>query len=331
MQLSVHDTTGAVVGKAQASDVVFGAPENQDLLHQALVYYQANQRQGNSSTLTRGNVSGGGRKPFAQKGTGRARQGSIRSPLQRHGGVVFGPHPRSYRQRMPKRMRRKAIRTALSGKVAAERVIVLKGLESIEHKTKAMAGVLGALGVKGSVLVVLREPQPELARTVRNLPRTKALSADLLNVLDLLRYESVIMTTEAVERVDQLWSDTARLRSKPLPVPEPAPKRTATRRTAATRPAAEAAPVETPAEASAAEPTPEAPAAEAPKPRAPRRTAATKPAPKAASEAPKPRAPRRAAAPKPAPKAASEAPKPRAPRRTAAPKPAAEAPKEEGE
>ena len=124
MQLAVHDIKGEVVGKAEASDIVFGASPNQDLLHQALVYYQANQRQGSSSTLTRALVSGGGRKPFAQKGTGRARQGSIRSPLQRHGGVVFGPHPRSYRQRMPKRMRRQAIRIALSGKVAGEQVKV---------------------------------------------------------------------------------------------------------------------------------------------------------------------------------------------------------------
>jgi len=105
MQLPVHNIKGEVVGKAEASDVVFGAPENPDLVHQALVYYQANQRQGSSNTLTRAFVSGGGRKPFAQKGTGRARQGSTRAPLQRHGGVAFGPHPRSYRQRMPKRMR----------------------------------------------------------------------------------------------------------------------------------------------------------------------------------------------------------------------------------
>ena len=179
MQLSVLNTEGAVVGKTEASDMVFGAPLNQDLLHQALVYYQANQRQGSSNTLTRGNVSGGGRKPFAQKGTGRARQGSTRSPIQRHGGVVFGPHPRSYRQRMPKRMRRQAIRMALSAKVASERIFVVKDLDGIEHKTKAMAGVMQALGVTGSALVVMRAPGVEVARTVRNLPRTKAVRADL--------------------------------------------------------------------------------------------------------------------------------------------------------
>ncbi|MEE8518367.1 MAG: 50S ribosomal protein L4, partial [Dehalococcoidia bacterium] len=197
MQLPVLSTSGAVVGKTDASDKVFGAPVNQDLLHQALVYYQANQRQGTSSTLTRGNVSGGGRKPFSQKGTGRARQGSIRAPIQRHGGVVFGPHPRSYRQRMPKRMRRQAIRTALSGKVASERMFVVKDLDGIEPKTKAMASVMQALGVTGSALVVMRAPDPEVARTVRNLPRTKALRADLLNVLDLARYDALVMTPEA--------------------------------------------------------------------------------------------------------------------------------------
>ena len=214
MQLPVYNVGGEAVGEAQASDVVFGAPLNQELLHQAFVYHSANQRQGTSSTLTRGRVSGGGRKPFAQKGTGRARQGSTRAPGHRHGGIVFGPHPRSYRQRMPKRMRRQAIRTALSGKVASERLFVVRELEAIEPKTKAMAAVLAALGVSGSALVVMREPRPEIARTVRNLPRTKSLRADLLNVLDLLRFDALLMTPEAVQRADELWADTSRTRKE---------------------------------------------------------------------------------------------------------------------
>ena len=156
MQLPVHNTNGEVVGKAEASDVIFGADYNAELLHQAMVYYQANQRQGTSSTLRRGEVSGGGRKPFAQKGTGRARQGSSRSPILRHGGVAFGPHPRSYRKRMPKRMRRQAIRIALSGKVAGERMVVVKDLDDAEPKTHALREVLNALGVTGSALVVMR-------------------------------------------------------------------------------------------------------------------------------------------------------------------------------
>ena len=214
MQFSVYNVSGETVGKAEASDVVFGAPLNQDLLHQALVYHQANQRQGSSNTLTRGHVSGGGAKPFRQKGTGRARQGTIRAPQHRHGGVVFGPHPRSYRKRMPRRMRRQAIRVALSAKAAGERIFVVQNLESIEPKTKAMAAVLSALGVKGSALVVMREREAGVARSVRNLPRIKAVRADLLNVLDLLRYDALVMTPDAVGRADELWADTARRRKE---------------------------------------------------------------------------------------------------------------------
>ena len=212
MQLPVYDIKGKAVGKAEVSDAVFGVSVNQDLLHQALVYHQANQRQGSSNTLTRGNVSGGGRKPFRQKGTGRARQGTIRAPHMRGGGTVFGPHPRSYRKRLPRRMRRSAIRMALSAKVAAERMLIVQNIEAIEPKTKAMAGMLAALGVSGSALVVLRDAAPETARAVRNLPRTKAVRADLLNVLDLLRYGALVITPDAVQRAEELWSHTERMR-----------------------------------------------------------------------------------------------------------------------
>ena len=206
MQLPILDTSGKVVGQIEGNDVVFGATYNPDLVHQALVYYQANQRQGSSNTLTRAQVSGGGRKPFAQKGTGRARQGSIRSPLLRHGGVVFGPHPRSYR----KRMRRQAFRSALSTKVTGERFCVVQELENIDAKTKAFASVFGAIGVTGSALVVTRGQSPDIAKGVSNLPRVKAVRGDLLNVLDLLRYDMVIMTPDAVTQANELWSETAR-------------------------------------------------------------------------------------------------------------------------
>ena len=217
MQLPVYDITGKAVGKAEVSDAVFGVPVNQDLLHQALVYHQANQRQGSSNTRTRGNVSGGGRKPFRQKGTGRARQGTIRAPHMRGGGTVFGPHPRSYRKRLPRRMRRQAIRMALSAKVAAERMFVVQNIESIEPKTKAMAALLAALGIAGSALVVMRDAAPEAARAVRNLPRTKAVRADLLNVLDLLRYGTLVITPDAVQRAEELWVHTERMRPSAQP------------------------------------------------------------------------------------------------------------------
>ncbi|MDA1036394.1 MAG: 50S ribosomal protein L4 [Chloroflexi bacterium] len=219
MQLPVHNTAGEVVGNAEGSDTVFGVAYNPDLMHQALVYYSANQRQGSSNTLRRGEVSGGGRKPFAQKGTGRARQGSTRASIQRHGGVAFGPHPRSYRQRMPKRMRQLALRTALSAKLTNERLRVVKDLDAVDLKTKVLAVVMQAVGVTSSALVVTKGQTPELAKAVRNLPRIKTIRADLLNVLDLLRYDMVLMTNDAVEQANELWSQTARQPRKARPAP----------------------------------------------------------------------------------------------------------------
>jgi large subunit ribosomal protein L4 len=216
MELPIHNLKGEVVGKAQVDETVFAAALKPDLLHQALVRVQANQRQGTSSTLTRGLVSGGGRKPWKQKGTGRARQGSTRSPQWRHGGVVFGPHPRSYRKDMPKRMRREALRVALSTKAAGERLILVEGLTDLEPKTKALAALLEALGVTSSALMVLREPAEGVVRSARNLPRTKALAADLLNVLDLARYDAVVMSPEAAARAGELWSQTASRRKQGL-------------------------------------------------------------------------------------------------------------------
>ncbi|MCH2531358.1 MAG: 50S ribosomal protein L4 [Dehalococcoidia bacterium] len=213
MLLPQYDLTGNKTGQLEVSDTVFGVSENPELLHQAMVFYAANQRQGTSNTLTRGAVHGTTRKPFAQKGTGRARQGSWRSPHHRGGGVAFGPSPRSYRKRMPKQMRRQAIRVALSGKVSSERLFVIEGLDTIEQKTKAMSDALTGLGVSGSVLVVTGQSS-NANRTVRNLPRVKAVSAELVNVLDLLRFQSVLVSPEAVKAVDTLWSDLRRVRKE---------------------------------------------------------------------------------------------------------------------
>lgn len=213
MLLPQYDLNGQQTGHIEASDAVFAAPENAELLHQALVYHSANQRQGTSSTLTRGAVNGTGRKPFSQKGTGRARQGSWKSPHHRGGGVAFGPTPRSHRKRMPKQMRRQAIRIALSGKAAAERIFVVDGLDGIEERTKAMAATLAGLGVAGSALVVMGADS-QAGRGARNIPRVKALRAELLNVLDLLRYDAVLMSPAAVERAGEIWSDTRRIRKE---------------------------------------------------------------------------------------------------------------------
>ena len=145
MKLSIHSAGGG--GSLEVADKAFGAAFNEPLVHQVVTAFLAKGRRGTKAQKNRSSARGGGAKPWRQKGTGRARQGSTRSPLQRHGGVVFGPHPRSYRQRMPKRMRRKAILGALSGKAAAERIFVVDGLEGIEPKTKTMVELLGVLGI----------------------------------------------------------------------------------------------------------------------------------------------------------------------------------------
>ncbi|MBI2873189.1 MAG: 50S ribosomal protein L4 [Chloroflexi bacterium] len=208
MQLPVRNVQGEVVEQVELRDEVFAVPMNRALLHQAMVICQANQRQGTHSTKTRGQVSGGGRKPWAQKHTGRARQGTIRAPQWRKGGIVFGPHPRDYRQRLPRRMRRLAILCALSEKVRGERLVLVQALEMEQPKTKEMARTLRDLGVETSTLVVVERPNPGVSRSVRNLERVKTLTADVLNVLDLLRFDRVVMTVGAARRAEALWAPT---------------------------------------------------------------------------------------------------------------------------
>jgi large subunit ribosomal protein L4 len=207
VEFPVRNMAGEVVSQAQVSDRVFAAPMNRDLLHQVLVYHQANQRQGTSNTKTRGMVAGGGRKPFAQKGTGRARQGTIRAPHMRHGGVVFGPHPRDYSKRIPKKMRRQAIRCALSAKANGDRIVLVDSLSADKGKTSVMASILKALGVESSALLVVSQSARDVSMAARNLPRIKTLTADLVNVLDLMRYDRVVMTVDAVRRTEALWGE----------------------------------------------------------------------------------------------------------------------------
>lgn len=203
VQVPVHNIQGEVVDNIELKDEVFGVPMNQAIVHQALVRHLANARQGTASTKTRAQVAGGGRKPFRQKGTGRARRGSETSPLLRGGGVTFGPHPRSYRQAMPEKMRRLAIRCALSAKVAEGEMVVVDELALTEPKTKDMARILMALGVGSSALVVTAEPDPNVYRSARNLERTKALPADMLNIGDLLSHRILMLTVAAVRRVEE--------------------------------------------------------------------------------------------------------------------------------
>lgn len=209
MDIEVHNIKGEPIDEVEIRDDVFDVPMNTVLVHQVLVGQLANARQGTSQTKTRSNVSGGGRKPRPQKHTGQARQGSIRSPLWKGGGVAFGPSPRSYRQRTPKKMRRAAIRMALSDKAREGNLIVLQDLILESPKTKEFVAMIHALGGKRSVLLVGDGADPEMLRAGRNVPEVDMLPADLLNTVDVLNHRTLIMTLDAVRRAESLWSTEA--------------------------------------------------------------------------------------------------------------------------
>lgn len=206
MRIDVYDTAGNVVSQTELNDSVWGIEPNIAVMHQALVRQQANARQGTHETKTRGEVSGGGKKPWRQKGTGRARQGSTRSPQWVGGGVVWGPHPRSYVQRMPRKMRRLAIRSVLSAKVRDERLTVVQGLEAIEPKTKTMKGILEKLPAARSVLIVTPEAVEPVRRASGNLADVSTILASYLNVRDVLKYDRLLVTPEAIAEIERLWA-----------------------------------------------------------------------------------------------------------------------------
>ena len=204
MEISVRNQQGEAVGTVDVDDGVFSVPMNHALVHQALVIYQGNKRQGTHDTKTRAQVSGGGRKPWIQKHTGRARQGSIRAPHWRHGGVAFGPHPRSYRRALPKRMRRMALKCVLSDKVRQDRLVCLDSTSSVDGKTKSMAGLLANLGINGSALVVTSGQEDSVVRASHNLKKVRTLPVNLLNAQELLDRDTVVMTLDAVR-----WAEDA--------------------------------------------------------------------------------------------------------------------------
>jgi large subunit ribosomal protein L4 len=205
VQVPVHSIEGEVVDHIELNEAVFGVPVDQAVVHQAMVRQLANARQGTVGSKTRSQVSGGGRKLFRQKGTGFARRGSRRAPLLRGGGVAFGPHPRNFRQAMPKKMRRLALRCILSAKVAGEEIIVIDEFALEEPKTKEMARILANLGVDSSALIVTAEPDPNVYKSARNLERTKTLPASMLNVVDLLSNRRLMITVAAVKVVEEMW------------------------------------------------------------------------------------------------------------------------------
>ena len=209
MEVPVYSLTGEVVKHIEISDSVFAVPFNQAVVHQALVRQQANARQGTASTKTRGEVSGSTRKLYRQKHTGMARAGSIKSPLRRGGGIIFGPKPRSYRQAMPKKMRRLALRCVLSAKARDGELKVVEQLKLDQARTKEMEGILAALGVDSSALIITSEPEENVVKSARNLAGIKTLPANILNVVDILSYKMLLMTEAAVHKTEQLWGGSS--------------------------------------------------------------------------------------------------------------------------
>jgi large subunit ribosomal protein L4 len=204
MQVPVYDIEGKQVDEKELRDDIFAAPVNEGLMHQALVRQLANARLGTHKTKGRSEVRGGGRKPWRQKGTGRARQGSIRAPQWRGGGTVFGPVPRSYRQKMPRKMRRQALRSALSVKAAESQLVFVDAMALEAPKTREMAAILGKLGVEGSALILLPQRDEAVTRSVRNLPQARTLVAQYLNVRDLLKYDHVLVPLAALEVIEEI-------------------------------------------------------------------------------------------------------------------------------
>ena len=205
MLLPLKSMTGEQIGEIELSDAIFAAPVSKPLMHQALVRQLSNRRLGTHKTKTRGEVAGGGRKPFRQKGTGRARQGSIRASQWVGGGTVFGPQPRKYIKRLPKKMNAAALRSALTVKAAADQIVIVDQLQMDAPKTKAMASTLTALGVGGgTVLLVLPEKIEMVQRSASNLANVKLLLSSYLNIRDLLGYDKVLLSKGAVEHLE-LW------------------------------------------------------------------------------------------------------------------------------
>lgn len=202
MRVPVRDMVGETVGELDLSDAVFGIEPHVAVMHQALVRQLANARLGTHDTKTRSEVAGGGRKPWRQKGTGRARQGSTRAAHWRGGGIIFGPTPRSYEQKMNRKMRRLALRSALSVKASDQQLVVIDDLVMNEAKTREMAALLDRLGLESSVLMLLPERNDNVELSARNLPYVKVQRATNLSVRDLLGYDYVMVTRGAVEQIE---------------------------------------------------------------------------------------------------------------------------------
>ena len=204
--ISVYDMTGKQTGSMELNADIFGIEPNVAVMHSAVINYLANQRQGTQSTKTRSEVSGGGKKPWRQKGTGHARQGSTRSPQWTHGGIALGPKPRSYRFALPKKVRRLALKSAFSSKVIAGEMLVLESLTVEEIKTKTIVNMLNALGADRKVLLVLPEKDEKVVLSARNIPGVKTALVNTLNVYDILNCDKFIVVKDAVAQLEEVYN-----------------------------------------------------------------------------------------------------------------------------
>mgnify|MGYP006416390969 FL=1 len=207
MDLQVQDSKGKVVGSVAASDQVWRAESNDALLHQVVTAQQANKRRGTQDTQQRNQVSYSTRKIRPQKGTGQARQGSRRSPLLKGGGVAHGPHPRSYRQRLPKKMRRQALRVALSEKIRDEALIVLNSLTLTAPKSSVIKDIVSAFDLKGRTLIVIGSTDQNVVKSVNNIPGVEVQAAALMNPLETVSTPNLIVTQDALAAIDSLWGE----------------------------------------------------------------------------------------------------------------------------
>ena len=205
-KINVVDMAGKVVSEIELNDAVFGIEPNKTAMHSAVVNYLANQRQGTQSTLTRTEVSGGGRKPWRQKGTGHARQGSTRAPQWRHGGVALGPKPRSYRFTLNKKVKRLAMLSALSSKVSENEMVVVDAIKTDEFKTKTMVAMLKALGAEKTTLIVLDSVDSKVIKSAANIQGVKTTQANTLNVYDILNCDKFVIVKGAVEKLEEVYS-----------------------------------------------------------------------------------------------------------------------------
>lgn len=203
--VNVLDMDGKNVSKLDLSESIFGIKPNKVVMHMAVVNYLANQRQGTQSTLTRSEVRGGGRKPWRQKGTGRARQGSIRAPQWRHGGVALGPKPRDYSYSLNKKVKRLALKSALSSRVASNDFIVLDKLSFDEYKTKLMVQMLDKLGADKKTLIVMAEPDNKIKKNAANIPGITTTLVNTINVYDILNHDKLIIVKDAVNKIEETY------------------------------------------------------------------------------------------------------------------------------